>query len=95
MTLTFKYVLVKYKHIKLRLGKNMIQKDRWGKTYHFFIGLDLDLMTFTLKLELEMINMYLYPENEVPSYWFKSYSLNKQTHKQTQLKLLPLCICGW
>ena len=30
--------------------------------------LDLDPMTLILKLDLDMVKMYLYAENEVPSY---------------------------
>ena len=30
--------------------------------------LHLDPMTLMLKLDLDMVNMYLYTENEVPSY---------------------------
>ena len=34
----------------------------------FKIDLEINLMTLILKLDLEMVKMYLYSENEIPSY---------------------------
>ena len=58
MTLTFKHVLVEYKHIQLKVRENMF--------YSFDI--DLDSVTLVLKPDLDMIKMYLQTNNEVPSY---------------------------
>ena len=38
-------------------------------------------MTLILKLDLDMVKMYLQAKNEVKR--FKSYSLNRQKHRQT------------
>ena len=58
MTLTFKQVLVEYKHIQLTVRENMM-----------FYSFDLDLkpMTLVLTLDLDMVKMYLHTKNEVPS----------------------------
>ena len=56
-------------------------------------------MTLILKLDLDVIKRYLHIKNEVYVKQFKSYSLNRwthrQTHRQTQPKTLPSHICGW
>ena len=59
MTLTFKHVLVEYKHIQVNVRENMM-------LYSFDI--DLDPMTLILKLDLDMLKVYLHTKNEVPCY---------------------------
>ena len=55
------------------------------KNYHFFsYDLDLDPMTLILKHDLDMVTMYLHTKKW--SFYvkvFKSYSLNRQKHRQT------------
>ena len=59
MTLTFKHVLVEYKHIHVKIRENMM---------FYSFDLDLHLMTLILKLDLDIVKMYLHTINEVPSY---------------------------
>ena len=50
---------------------------------------DLDLAIFVLKLDLNMVQMHLCTENEATnSCGSKSYSLNRETNRQTGLKVL-------
>ena len=58
--------------------------------------LDHDPMILILKLDLDMVKMYLYNEDEVPSYssskviaWTDTQT-DTQTDKQTWVKLLPI-----
>ena len=58
--------------------------------------LDLDPMTLILELDLDMVKMYLYTEDEVPSYssskviaWTDTQT-DRQTDRQTWVKLLPI-----
>ena len=46
-------------------------------------------MTLVLKPDLDMVKMHLYTKMKFLALWFKRYSLNRQSDKQTQLKLLP------
>ena len=88
MTLTFRWpwplrhVLVEYKHVQL--------KDRENMMFYSF-DLDLDPMTLVLKLDLDMVKMYLYTKNELPSYSSSKVIAwtDRQTHRQTRVKLLP------
>ena len=50
-------------------------------------------MTLIRKLDLDMVKMYLYAKNEIPSYG--SSKVIARTDRQTQLKLLPIRIRGW
>ena len=59
MTLTFKLVLVEYKHTQVKIRENMM---------FYSFDLDLDPMTLILKLDLDMVKMCLHTKNEVPSY---------------------------
>ena len=59
MTLTFKHVLVEYKHIHVKIRENIM-------FYSFDLG--LDPMTLILKLDLDIVKMYLHTKNKVPSY---------------------------
>ena len=74
MTLTFKHVLVKYKHIQVKVRENMM-----------FYSFDLEPMTLIFKLDLDMVKMYLHAENEVPSY--SGSKVIAWTDRQTQVKL--------
>ena len=64
--------------------------------------LDLNPMTLIVKLELDMVNMYLYTKDEVPSYSsskvIASTDTQTDTHTDTDrqicVKLLPIYICG-
>ena len=78
MTLTFKTVLVEYKHIHVKVRENMI-----------FTPFDLDLepITLILKLDLDMVKMYLHNKNKVPSY--SGSKVIARTDRQTRMKLLP------
>ena len=58
VTLTFKHVLVEYKHIEVKVRENMI---------FYSFDLDLDPMTLIPKCDLDMVKMYLHTKNEVPS----------------------------
>ena len=58
MTLTFKHVLMEYKHA----GKSK------GNMMFYSFDLDLDPIVLILKPDLDMIKMYLHTKNEVPSY---------------------------
>ena len=53
------------------------------KFYSF--DLDFDLVTLILKLDLDIIKMSLCTKNEVPAF----RQTDRQTHKQTRLKILP------
>ena len=68
------------KHIKLAV---LLKYDK--NTF----DLHLDPKTLILKVDLDMVKMYLYTENEVPSYssskviaWTDTQT-DKQTHRQT------------
>ena len=63
-------------------GINMLKQV---KLSFFSYDLDLDPITLILKLDLDMVKMYLYTKNEVYVKQFKSYSLNRQTHRHTEM----------
>ena len=53
-----------------------------------FFSFDLDPITSIVKFGLDIIKMYLYSENEVPS-------RSSSKDRQTRLKLLPIRTYGW
>ena len=88
MTLTFKYVLVKYKHIHLQVRENMM---------FYSFDLDIDPMILVLKPDLPMVKMYMHNKHEVPSYSSSKVIASTDRHidRQTQVKLLSIRIRGW
>ena len=55
MTLTFRHVVVEYKHIQIKVKENMM---------FYSFDLDLDSITLILKLDLDMVKMYQHTKNE-------------------------------
>ena len=57
----------------------------------FLFDLDFDPMTLILKLDLDVIKMYLYFKNKLPSYSISNImaQTDRHTHIQVRLKLLP------
>ena len=84
MTLIFKYVLVEYQRLEVKVRLDMI---------FYLFDLTLGPITLILNFHLGMVKTYLCTQNEIHS--FSGSKGETRTDRQIRLKLLPIRIGGW
>ena len=63
----------------------------------YFSDLHLEQITFVLEFHLDIVKIYKYTENEVPTFSSSKVIIQTetQTERHTQLKSLSTSIDGW